>query len=459
MIRSDSDPSLPPKIYGSVEFEAEALVEASRSANAGDNRDPETTLKLVGGMKREDYAVGVFVLALGLGAASSVTQAITTAGQKGAQILGQAASVLDEQQKTSAERAKLWLSGLMQQSEKQATTAQESLEEWPHVLQQSYSGAVENHRRAVHQAQTNLQHWAKEYVPGSADVQRLWRTAAEAAQQHLSEWSRAERAPRDGRTTAADGPGNQPSSSEASGAGPTAASASTEQMHLPGESAGPGMRRRSETEVYAAESQASARAAEAQWNERIRNAYASVAAGTPFRPSLSKASPAETKPASHALSYARGGNTTLLRPDFVPPSSGGRSPSGSGSGDGISSGRGGGSGGGGSGSGGDDDAGDEQRPERPHGFLWGRLLLLAGAAVAAAEQLLERPGRGSRLPAALALLGAVLWQGQRMQRKRQGRRMRRSERGSFSLGGAGQTNRVAAASDDLSDMSSDEEGF
>lgn len=30
MIRTDSDPSLPPKIYGSVEFEAEALVEASQ---------------------------------------------------------------------------------------------------------------------------------------------------------------------------------------------------------------------------------------------------------------------------------------------------------------------------------------------------------------------------------------------------------------------------------------------
>ncbi len=55
-------------------------------------------------------------------------QAITTAGQKGARALGQAASVLDEQQKTSAHRAKQWLSGLMQQSEKQAATAQESLE-------------------------------------------------------------------------------------------------------------------------------------------------------------------------------------------------------------------------------------------------------------------------------------------------------------------------------------------
>lgn len=57
--------------------------------------------------------------------------------------------------------------------------------------------------------------------------------------------------------------------------------------------------------MYAAESRASARAAEAHWNERIRNAYASVAASTPFQPSSPKASPAENKPAFHALSYAR----------------------------------------------------------------------------------------------------------------------------------------------------------
>lgn len=55
-------------------------------------------------------------------------QAITTAGHEGARALGQAASVLDEKQKTSANRAKQWLSGLMQRSEKQAATAQESLE-------------------------------------------------------------------------------------------------------------------------------------------------------------------------------------------------------------------------------------------------------------------------------------------------------------------------------------------
>lgn len=96
----------------------------------------------------------------------------------------------------------------------------------------------------------------------------------------------------------------------------------------------------------------------------------------------------------------------------MPPSSGGRSPSSSsGSGGGLGSGQGG-SGGGSSGSGGDGDSGNEQQPERPHRFLWGRLLLLASAAVAAAEQLLEQPGRGSRLLAALALLGALLWQGQ-----------------------------------------------
>lgn len=116
--------------------------------------------------------------------------------------------------------------------------------------------------------------------------------------------AQAVRAPRDGRNTAADGPNITTSSSGATDAGATA-SASTAQKQLPGESATPGVRRRSETEVYAAESQASARAAEAQWNERIRNAYASVAAGTPFRPSMPKASTAENKPASHALSYAR----------------------------------------------------------------------------------------------------------------------------------------------------------
>ncbi|CAL8462909.1 g2443 [Coccomyxa elongata] len=453
MIRTDSDPSLPPKIYGSVEFKAEALVEDSTTA--GDKRDPETTLKLVGGMRREGYAVGVFVLALGLGAASTVTQAITTAGHKGARALGQAASVLDEQQKTSAHRAKQWLSGLMQQSEKQAVTAQESLEEWPDVLQQSYSGAVENHRQAMHHAQTNLRQWAEEYVPGTADVQRLWQTAAKAARQNISEAAQAARAPRDDRYIAADGPDYKPSSSGARVAGATA-SASTAPKQLPGESAAPGVRRRSETEVYAAESRASARAAEAHWNERIRAAYASVAAGTPFRPSSPKESPAENKPASHALSYARGANTTLLRSDFVPPSSGGRSTSGSGGG--LGSGQGG-SGGGSSGGGGDGDSGDEQQPERPHGFLFGRLLLLASAAVAAAEQLLEQPGKGSRLLAALALLGALLWQGQRMQRKRQGRRTRRSVSSRFSLSSAGHTNGLAAAADDLSDMSSDDEGF
>lgn len=84
-----------------------------------------------------------------------------------------------------------------------------------------------------------------------------------------------------------------------------AASAATAQRQLPGESAAPGVRRRSETEVYEAESRASARAADAHWNERIRSAYASVAAGTPFRPSLPKPLPAEAKPVSHALSYAR----------------------------------------------------------------------------------------------------------------------------------------------------------
>ncbi len=43
-----------------------------------------------------------------------------------------------------------------------------SAQEWPDVLQQSYTGAVENHRQALHQAQTNLQQWAEEYVPGES---------------------------------------------------------------------------------------------------------------------------------------------------------------------------------------------------------------------------------------------------------------------------------------------------
>lgn len=43
-------------------------------ANDTAKRDPEATLKLVGGMRRESYAVGVFCLALGLGAANTVTQ-------------------------------------------------------------------------------------------------------------------------------------------------------------------------------------------------------------------------------------------------------------------------------------------------------------------------------------------------------------------------------------------------
>ena len=49
-------------------------------------------------------------------------------GQKGAQVLSKAASTLDEQQKSSADRAKQWLSGLVQRSENQAAIAQESLE-------------------------------------------------------------------------------------------------------------------------------------------------------------------------------------------------------------------------------------------------------------------------------------------------------------------------------------------
>lgn len=58
----------------------------------------------------------------------SHVQAVTSVGQEGVQALGKAGSVLDEQQKSSADRAKQWLSGLAQQGEKQAAIAQESLE-------------------------------------------------------------------------------------------------------------------------------------------------------------------------------------------------------------------------------------------------------------------------------------------------------------------------------------------
>lgn len=68
--------------------------------------------------------------------------------------------------------------------------------------------------------------------------------------------------------------------------------------------AAPLVQRRSETEVYAAESQAAATVAQAKWNERIRSAYASVAASTPMWPSQPKPRPQE-KPSSHALSYVR----------------------------------------------------------------------------------------------------------------------------------------------------------
>ncbi len=50
------------------------VVYECRSAEEAVKQDPETTLKLVGGMRRENYAVGVFFLALSLGAANTVTQ-------------------------------------------------------------------------------------------------------------------------------------------------------------------------------------------------------------------------------------------------------------------------------------------------------------------------------------------------------------------------------------------------
>lgn len=85
----------------------------------------------------------------------------------------------------------------------------------------------------------------------------------------------------------------------------TGAVGSTTRKQQASESTAPDVRRRSDTEVYAAESLAAARAAEARWNERIRNAYANVAANTPFRSSNSGAVQQEEKPVSHALSYAR----------------------------------------------------------------------------------------------------------------------------------------------------------
>ncbi|KAK9907334.1 hypothetical protein WJX75_001639 [Coccomyxa subellipsoidea] len=402
-------------------------------------RDPEATLKLVGDMRREDYAVGVLFLALGLGAANTVTQAITSVGQKGVQALGKAGSVLDEQQKSSADRAKQWLSGLAQQGEKQAAIAQESLEEWPDLLQQSLDGAVESHNQAVQQAQANVQQWAETYVPGSADVQRLWHSAAEAARTHIAQALSTGKGSTDG--------GAQLSSSPARSAS-TGAVGSTTRKQQASESTAPDVRRRSDTEVYAAESLAAARAAEARWNERIRNAYANVAANTPFWSSNSGAVQQEEKPVSHALSYARGGSTTLSKPDFAPLSSGNRSLNNSGGG--ISGGN---SGSGGGGSGGDDS--EDEQPEQQHKFLWGRLLLLASAAAAAVEQLLERPGRRGRLLVVLALLGALLWRGQKMQNRQPGRRARRSLSESFTFSNA----KAARVAGDLSDMSSDDEGF
>lgn len=58
-------------------------------------------------------------------------QAVTNVGQKGAEALSKAVSVLDERQKLSADSARQWLSGIVKQSEKQAAIAQESLEVWP----------------------------------------------------------------------------------------------------------------------------------------------------------------------------------------------------------------------------------------------------------------------------------------------------------------------------------------
>ena len=101
------------------------------------------------------------------------------------------------------------------------------------------------------------------------------------------------------------------STSTASTADTSASGSTARKEH---ESAAAGSRWRSETEVYAAEALAAARAAEAAWNERIRNAYASVAASTPFQSSSAQALSQDNKPKSHALSYAR----LVLQPPHAP---------------------------------------------------------------------------------------------------------------------------------------------
>jgi hypothetical protein len=108
-----------------------------------------------------------------------------------------------------------------------------------------------------------------------------------------------------------------------------------------------------------------------------------------------------------AGSSCRGGNTTLLRPDFKPAPID-RQISGGGAG--------GGSGGNDNGSGGsggpDSEAEDDEAPKQQPRFLWGRALLAAGAAAAAVEQLLKWPKSPGRILALLALGGALAaWQG------------------------------------------------
>lgn len=73
----------------------------------------------------------------------------------------------------------------------------------------------------------------------------------------------------------------------------------------PGSASGQQQRAKTDAEVYDSESRAAAKAAEDRWNERIKAAYASVAASTPFRPKEETAPKASRAVATSALSYAR----------------------------------------------------------------------------------------------------------------------------------------------------------
>ncbi|CAL5223266.1 g5752 [Coccomyxa viridis] len=190
-----------------------------------------------------------------------------------------------------------------------------------------------------------------------------------------------------------------------------------------------------------------AKQAEEVWNERIKGAYAAVAASTPYRP-------AAKKPSSNVLSWHRGGNTTLLKPDFQVPKKGAEEPSsGSGSGSGSAGGS------GGSSSGGDDSSEPDQPEQNPREWLWARVLLAASAAAAAAEQALQWPRRRARLLALLAAAGFLAFKALESQKPGGGRRRRRkvsrNPMGLFGLGGR-RSGAAGIAGGELMDFSDDE---